>query len=51
MNCPVCGNSDSIKLNIKGEETDIVWDGKVHFPKKIVLYFCRNCNNVFGDNP
>ena len=47
--CPICNSNDYIKLNIKTKEIDIPWDGKVHFPKRIIIYFCLNYKNIFGD--
>lgn len=47
--CSICNSNDYIKLNIKTEEIDISWDGKVHFPKRIIIYFCLNCKNIYGD--
>lgn len=49
MSCPVCNSTNFIKLNLELEETDIAWDGKIHFPKHITILFCMDCNNIFGE--
>jgi len=39
--CPIYNSNDYIKLNIKTEEIDILWDGKVHFPKNNYLFLYK----------
>ena len=47
--CPICKSNNSIKLNIEVSATELAYKRKDWYDWNIILYFCMDCKNIFGE--